>query len=206
MRTPAPSPRSASPPPRLGRLELVSWEGAGFLALVAEHARSADHGVIGSQYEAELRAGDPAVSCRVLTACGQPVAGVSWGYVELPRGGVASRLDVVFVDAELRGHRLGRLAMAAWMHTSLEEHPDRLRLLTTIAVHPAVQALCERFELRREPSAPYPLHQRRLDPEARRLLGRTLRFTYQQQLGALRMRCQHCKRHRWAEPWCEAAR
>jgi GNAT superfamily N-acetyltransferase len=190
---------------RQAALDLIDVDPETFLGMVHHNTASdaAERG-LHSQYERELRRGDPNVRVLGLSACGTLVGAVSFGShdLRLEPDTIGGRIDVVVTEPHCRGLGVGSVLVAAAAQRLAEIHGERLRHLSTIAVHPTIANLVEHLGFERVPTGKVPLYTRQLSAEHLVELTGTAEQLLQSSLQSLRVQCIDCKRKAWVKRWC----
>jgi GNAT superfamily N-acetyltransferase len=192
---------------RLGQaaLDLIDVDPETFLGMVHHHTASdATEGGLHSQYEKELRRGDPSVRVLGLSACGTLVGAVSFGShdLRLEPDTIGGRIDVVVTKPHCRGLGVGSVLVAVAAQRLVAVHGERLRHLSTIAVHPTIASLAEQLGFERVPTGKVPLYTREISAEQLVDLTTTAEQLLVSSLQSLRAQCIDCKRKAWVKPWC----
>ncbi|MFQ5473525.1 MAG: hypothetical protein ACE5FA_11675 [Dehalococcoidia bacterium] len=190
--------------PRQGILEIVSMDGSSFLRMLRLHGRSEEAGPVSSQFEKELRGESPDFGVLALRACGHTVGALSYGCLDLPfePGTVSGRIDVVVTERHCRGLGIGGILMASLFKKLIDEHGDRLRHFSTIAVHPAIVRFVSHFGFRRIEGGETPLYSITLNEATRQEFALQSERALALAMNRLRQRCLECRRRRWIVPWC----
>ncbi len=186
-------------------LALTPLDGPKFLHFLSRHGRSEAAGPISSQYEKELREGDAEHGAFLFSACGNPVAALSYGRVPLPRrsGAFSGRLDTVVARDDLRGNGLGGILMCEFIVRLHDDGQAGLAHLSTVAVHPSVASWATRMGFDRARADKVPLFQVDLESPKRRLeiVGRA-KAELRKRMVSLSRRCGMCMRSRGQNAWC----
>lgn len=190
--------------PRKGIVQVGPVSGEEFLRFIRHAARSRESGAISTQFEGELRRGDPDVGALGIWACGAPVGAASFALIPLrfQDGGWSGRLDVVATAPEARGHGVGALLVAALMLELHQRLETRWRHVSVVAVHPAIERLARDYGLGRIEGGDTPLYFRDLDDESRTSLYGRASKEYARHRAELARECSRCQRFLAAEPWC----
>jgi GNAT superfamily N-acetyltransferase len=190
---------------RQAALDLIDVAPETFLGMVHHHTASdaAEFG-LHSQYDKELRRGDPNVRVLGLSACGTLVGAVSFAShdLRLEPDTVGGRIDVVVTEPHCRGLGVGSLLIASAAQRLAAVHGQRLRHLSTIAVHPTIAHLVEQLGFERVPTGKVPLYTRQVCAEHLVDLNRTAEQLLLSSLRSLRAQCIDCRRNAWLKPWC----
>ena len=193
--------------PRNGKLELAPMPVDEYLTQLFRHSHTEATGArIHSQFEENLKQGDPTVGVLGLYCCGKFAGGITYGHHPLPHRPefYSARLDTVLTVNGLRGLGLGSFLMAGLFNHSVETLGDKLRHYSTIAMHPNVGHYVKRFGFVGLAHSETPLFSLCLEDEAARekfFAAATLDFKKRRQ--SLRSKCLKCMQFSWSTPWCE---
>ncbi len=187
-------------------IAVCDLDAAAFLRTVRRHGGSSEHpdGVT-SQFERELRAGRPGFGVLGLRTCDRLAGGISFGQMALPRQPEArgARIDVVLTQPEVRGQGIGSILVSTLIDRLDRELGERLRLVSVVAVHPAIVRIAEELGFEGLVGSATPLFTLRLDePSARERALAHVRQVLATRVGKLREGCVECQRGPWATAWC----
>ncbi len=185
----------------LPTFELRAIRGERFLEWSRRWGRSSETGPVTSQYDNELKADAPEVQAFGLYACGHPVGAFSCGFHQLPRGGVAGRLDLVFTKPRLRGKGIGGFLIINFADRCVST--DGIRSLSTVAVHPAVRHVFQKvlhFDDAKV-GQDVPLFRYQLTDDGTEFRTK-VRAELRHRRERLKRACVQCTRFRWSDAWC----
>ena len=136
--------------------------------------------------------------------CEVPVGVISYGITELPRykAAVEARFDVVVVSPNVREMGVGGLLMAHLFKMLVSDYAERLRFVSTVAVHPAVAGYIVKYGFQGSPKlSATPLFTIELNEEGRNRFVKIADNEIARRSYKLRQRCRDCIQNR-SEPWC----
>ena len=191
---------------RRAQIEIVPIPGGDFLQIARRYARSQEVGPVSTQYENELASGEAGYGALGLMSCGNAVAVISYSCLPLPHQPSArsGRIDVVATVDFCRGFGLATIIIGGLIQRLLEQHGESLVHFSTIAVHPAIAKIVEKFGFTRLETGDTPLYSRRIEKEQTADLLRDATAEVGRGISRLRARCMQCQRYRWVDPWCIA--
>lgn len=186
------------------KFEAVPFEQ--FRLLVANQAKSSEIGPVGSQYLEELEAKSLYVGTLGLFACEKLVGALSYGVhpIRNNQKQIAARLDVVVTREECRHLGIGGLLVSQLYHSLLEEYPDTLVDISTIAAHPSVARHIETLGFETcQVFSDEPRYSINCDsPESKQQLSKKTKKDIQEREGHLKLKCLECLSRNWGRPWC----
>lgn len=190
--------------PRRGELEVRDVSGPEFLRLLANSSRSDATGSrISSQFEKQLRNGEPNYGAFGLFACGQLVGGLSYGIIELRREEkLSARLDTVVTPQHVRGMGLGGFLMNEFVCRLSEKYGPDLVHFSTVAVHPAVARCVSEIGFTCVDASDTPLYHVRVSEDEREDLLHRADNQRKKRLSQIRAECVRCQFTRGTVPWC----
>ena len=197
---------SMEAPSRNGKLELRPMPVDEYLTQLFRHSKTEETGArIHSQFEDDLKAGDPTVGVLGLYSCDELAGGITYGYRPLPHRPefFSARLDTVLTVAKFRGMGLGSVLMGGLFSHSVETLGDSLRHYSTIAMHPNVGHFVERFGFIGLNHGDTPLYSLCLEEqEARTKFAAAATLAHKKRMQSLRSKCLKCMQYSWSTPWC----
>ena len=190
---------------RDGRIEFLPIDARIFLRRLRQTGSSKEvPGGVKSQYEDALLSGDPNVSTYALTACGEPVAALSYGVIPLKMepGTVGARIDVVLTEPACRGRGLALVLISSLIVHLAEKYGESLRSISVVAAHPAIGRIAERFDFSRMATAESDIYTLKINPDTLESVTEMARGTLTENMRDLRKVCVDCQRRSWVSPWC----
>lgn len=161
-------------------------------------------GPVGTQFEKEIKANSEKVGIYGLYLCDIPTGVISYGITDLPRyeNSVEARFDVVVASPNVRGMGVGGLIMAHLFKSLVLNYEDRLKFVSTVAVHPAVASHIVKYGFQGSPKfSTTPLFTIELTDEGRNRFVEVAENEIAKRSYKLRQRCSDCVQNR-SEPWC----
>ncbi|MFT5286362.1 MAG: hypothetical protein ACI8TQ_002530 [Planctomycetota bacterium] len=164
-----------------------------YLTQLFRHSHTEATGArIHSQFEENLREGDPTVGVLGLYCCEQFAGGITYGHRPLPHRPefYSARLDTVLTVGKYREVGLGSVLMAGLFNHSVLTLGDRLRHYSTIAMHPNVGHYVSRFGFTSLAHGDTPLYSLCLeDAEARDKFYAAATLDYKKRMQSFRSKC-----------------
>ena len=194
--------------PREGRVELFNVEPQVFLDFIFRFARSEEIGVVGSQFENEIKTKAPNVGVLGLYACDALVAVLSYYISRSSREQnlVSSKLDIVVTLPQCRKLGVGALLIAYYFETILKKYGEQLATISVTAEHPGVVKTLVKYGFNRPAEfIKSPLVSLEITDKNRRdHFCKTLQQELTNRHRAVKLKCLNCQRFSYKTPWCRS--